>query len=149
VGLHLDVRSRALPSGSQGASTTDTLRAAGTAVAAGTVVSGAFHAFGPPKLAIAGRPWATATFGVGAMAGLATAAVYATNHGALHGGKRTNSMLESTLISAAAFAIPGTIIHGKMNFSGKPVSTLAATAGVALIGAMAGPIIHELTLPDR
>lgn len=124
------------------ASALDVAKAAGIGAVIGTGVSGAFHRFGPPKMAY-GAPWATATLGVGLMTGLAAGALTATNRT----GDRTNSMLGSALIGTTAFAVPGIWIHGKMDFSGNPVNRWAAAAGVAAVGAMVSPFIHEATRP--
>ena len=56
-------------------------------------------------------------------------------------------MLGSALIGTAAFAVPGIWIHGKMDFSGNPVNRWAAAAGVAAVGAIVSPVIHEMTRP--
>lgn len=124
------------------ASSLDVAKAAGVGAVIGTGVSGAFHRFGPPKMAY-GAPWATATLGVGLMTGLAAGALTATNRT----GDRTNSMLGSALIGTTAFAVPGIWIHGKMDFSGNPVNRWAAAAGVAAVGAIVSPLIHEATRP--
>lgn len=147
MGLDIKLRSRPLHA-PRDLSAADVARAGAVGGTVGTVVSGLFHHYGPPKMAI-GTPWAKATFGVGLMAALGAATLYATNHtGALHGGKRTNSVLGSTALNATAFAIPGIWIHGKMDFSGNPVNRWAAAAGVAVTGALVGPLIHQFTMPD-
>ncbi len=120
----------------------DVVTATAVGAAAGTLVSGSFHRFGPPRLGM-GAPWLTATLGVGLMTGLAAGALTATNRT----GDRTNSMLGSALIGTTAFAVPGIWIHGKMDFSGNPVNRWAAAAGVAAVGALVSPIIHEATRP--
>lgn len=146
MGLDVAIRSRPIPSGHH-VGVADTVKAGAIGAGAGTLVSAAFHHFGPPKMAL-GTPWLKATLGVGLMVGLSAAALHATNGAdSVRGGKGTNSLLGSTAISAVAFAIPGIWIHGLMDFSGKPVNRWAAAAGVALTGALAGPIIHQFTMP--
>ncbi|MCW2924571.1 MAG: hypothetical protein JWM98_1975 [Thermoleophilia bacterium] len=146
MGIDLHVRSRPLQPDDH-ATARGTLTAAAVGGAAGTVVSGIFHHAGPPHMAI-GRPWAVATLGVGMMTALSAGLLSATNHGAGSPGHRSNSMLESTALSAVAFGVPGILIHGRMDFSGNPVARGKAAIGVALTGAIAGPLIHELTAPD-
>lgn len=141
MGLDIAFRSRPLQQDQQ-ATAADVARIGATGAAIGTVFSGAFHHFGPPKMALGG-PWAKATFGVGLMAGLGAATLAATNRT----GDRTNSMLGSAALTTAAFAVPGIWIHGKMDFSGNPVNRWAAAAGVALTGAVFSPFFHEATMP--
>lgn len=124
------------------ASALDVVKSAAIGAVAGTAVSGVFHRFGPPKLGM-GAPFLTATLGVGLMTGLAAGALTATNRT----GDRTNSMFGSAAITTAAFAVPGILIHGKMDFSGNPVNRWAAAAGVAAVGLIASPLIHEATRP--
>lgn len=139
--MDLAIRSRPLAAEDR-ASGGEIARAAATGAVAGTAISGVFHRFGPPRMTLGG-PWAKATLGVGLMTGLGAALLTATNRG----GDRTNSLLGSAALGTAAFAVPGIWIHGKMDFSGNPVNRWAAAAGVALVGALASPIIHHATMP--
>lgn len=139
----MDIAFRSQPLAAQDrAGVRDVATSAAIGAVSGTAVSGAFHRFGPPKLGM-GAPWLTATLGVGLMTGLAAGALTATHRT----GERTNSMLGSALIGTTAFAVPGIWIHGKMDFSGNPVNRWAAAAGVAAVGAIVSPIIHEATRP--
>ena len=140
--MGLAIASRPLLAHEQ-ASTREVVGAGAIGAATGTAVSGAFHHFGPPRMPL-GRPLATATLGVGLMTGLAAGSLTLTNQA----GEGTNSLLASMGISAVAFGVPGIWIHGKNDFSGKPVASWKGTAGVAATGFLAGALIHQLTQPD-
>lgn len=145
AGVELPGRSEPVPAGDP-MSTRDWLQPAAIGGASGLIVGGGFHALPKPKfpgLQVGKYPWNKATLGIGLMGALSAGGLAATNRG----GERTNSLEASVGISTLAFGIPGIWIHGKEDFSGKPVKSIVGTMGVAATGALVGIGVHYLTKP--